>query len=73
MPQSLTELNLGQLTVSQKLDLIAQLWDSIPDSEALPLPEWHRQEVEKRLALADAAPETGISWEQAKARLRSKP
>lgn len=68
MPQSLPELDPSQLTISQKLDLIALLWDSIPDSvEALPMPEWHRQELERRLAAADAAPESGIPWEQVKA------
>ena len=71
MPRSLTELDLEQLTVAERLDLIAMLWDNIPDSlEALPLPEWQRQELDRRLAAADAAPEAGIPWEQVKARLR---
>jgi putative addiction module component (TIGR02574 family) len=74
MPQSLTELKIGDLTIPQRLDLIALLWDSIPDSvEALPVPDWHWQELERRLAIADATPEAGIPWEQAKARLRNKP
>lgn len=74
MPQSLPELDIDQLTVPQRLDLIALLWDSIPDSlEALPVPEWHRQELERRLASADASPEQGIPWEQVRERLREKP
>ena len=65
MSHPLPELNVEQLTVSQRLDLISLLWDSIPDSvDALPIPDWHRQELEKRLAAADAAPEAGIPWEQ---------
>src|SRR5437899_3963817 len=41
----LPELDIDQLTVPQRLELIALLWDSIPDSlDALPVPEWHRQE-----------------------------
>jgi putative addiction module component (TIGR02574 family) len=71
MSHPLPELNVEQLTVSQRLDLISLLWDSIPDSvDALPIPDWHRQELEKRLAAADAAPEAGIPWEQVRARLR---
>lgn len=74
MPQSLPELNLDQLTVPQRLELIALLWDSIPDAvETLPIPEWHRQELERRLAAADAAPELGIPWEQVRRRLRGEP
>lgn len=74
MSPSLPGLDIGQLTVTQRLDLITLLWDSIPESvDALPVPEWHRQELERRLAAADAAPEAGIPWEQVKANLRDRP
>ena len=74
MPQSFSELDIGQLTVSQKLDLIALLWNSITDSlEGLPIPCWHLQELERRLAIADATPEAAVPWAQAKIRLRSQP
>ena len=74
MPQSLPELDVHDLTVPQRLELIALLWDNIPDStEALPVPEWHQQELQRRLAAADAAPEMGIPWEQVRERLRSRP
>ena len=71
MSQSFSESDIQQLTVSQRLDLITLLWDSIPASpEALPMPEWHRQELERRLAQADATPESAIPWEEVRARLR---
>jgi putative addiction module component (TIGR02574 family) len=74
MPSSLSELDLTQLTVAQRLELIALLWDSIPESvEALPVPEWHRQELERRLAAADASPELAIPWEEVRSRLRGNP
>jgi putative addiction module component (TIGR02574 family) len=74
MPPTLPALDIGQLTVDQRLDLIALIWDSIPDStEDLPIPEWHKEELERRLADAEAHPETGIPWEQVWARLREKP
>jgi putative addiction module component (TIGR02574 family) len=74
MATSFPELDFDQLTVPQRLELIARLWDSIPDSmEGLPMPEWHRQEIERRLAAADAAPDQGTPWEQVKTRLREKP
>jgi putative addiction module component (TIGR02574 family) len=70
MPQPLPELDVNQLTIPQRLELIALLWDSIPDSmEALPIPAWHQQELERRLAAADAAPEAGIPWKQVNDRL----
>ena len=74
MSQSLPDLAIEQLSVSQRLELIGLLWDSIPDSlEALPVPDWHQQELERRLEAADAHPEQGIPWEQVKTRLQGKP
>jgi putative addiction module component (TIGR02574 family) len=74
MTAPLPELDINRLTIPEKLELIGLLWDSIPDTpETLPVPEWHRQELEKRLASADAAPGQAIPWEQVKARLRGKP
>jgi putative addiction module component (TIGR02574 family) len=71
MSQTLSEQDIDRLTVPERLDLIDLLWDSIPDTlEDLPVPEWHRQELERRLAEADAHPEAAIPWEQVKARLR---
>jgi putative addiction module component (TIGR02574 family) len=73
MSQSFSESDIAQLSVSQRLQLITLLWDSIPDSpDALAMPEWHRQELERRLAEADAAPESAIPWEKVRARLREK-
>jgi len=74
MSSSLPEVDIERLSVPQRLDLIALLWDSIPDSmDALPVPEWHRHELERRLASADANPDAAIPWEQVKARLRGEP
>lgn len=68
------ELDIGRLSVPQRLDLISLLWESIPDSaEALPVPEWHRQELDRRLAAADAAPDAGVPWERVRARLLGEP
>jgi putative addiction module component (TIGR02574 family) len=72
-PNLADEILKAELTVSQRLDLISQLWDSIPDSlEALPVPEWHKEELDRRLQDADANPEVGIPWEQTKKRLFEK-
>lgn len=74
MQKSLPEMDIEQLSVAQRLELISQLWDSIPDTiEALPLPDWHREMIERRLASADASPESAIPWERVKARLRERP
>lgn len=74
LPEAAAELLRTPLTVAQRLDLIGELWDRIPDSlDEFPVPEWHREELERRLAAADADPEAAIPWEEVKRRLREKP
>jgi putative addiction module component (TIGR02574 family) len=71
MSGSLPMPEFDQLTVSQRLDLISLLWDSLSESvEELPVPEWHKEELERRMAEADATPESGIPWEQVRSELR---
>ncbi len=70
LPEAAAELLRTPLSVQQRLELIGELWDSIPDSlDALPIPAWHREELERRLAAADADPEAAIPWEEVRRRL----
>jgi len=58
LPEAAAELLRTNLSVEQRLELIGELWDSIPDSpDELPVPEWHRAELKRRLAAADADPD----------------
>jgi putative addiction module component (TIGR02574 family) len=73
LPETAAELLKTPLTVQQRLELIGELWDGIPDSvDALPVPEWHREELERRLAAADADPDAAIPWEDIRQSLRDK-
>ena len=73
MSHPLPEIDIDRLSVDQRLELITLLWDSIPEMETLPVPEWHREELERRLGAADASPDAGIPWERVRERLREKP
>lgn len=71
LPDAANELLRTPLTVQQRIELIGQLWDGIPDSiEALPMPDWHREELDRRLALAEAEPDAAVPWEEVKRQLR---
>jgi putative addiction module component (TIGR02574 family) len=66
--------NLLQLAPSQKLEIIGWLWDSLPNSlESLPIPDSHRDELERRITTADANPAAAIPWEEVRDQLRRKP
>jgi len=73
LPKAAEELLKTPLTVPQRVELIGELWDGIPDSvDALPVSEWHREELERRLAAADADPDAAISWEDIRRSLSDK-
>jgi putative addiction module component (TIGR02574 family) len=74
MAPLLSAPEIEKLSVPQKLEMIEILWDSIPDSlDSLPIPEWHKQILNERLAEADASPEANIPWEQVRSELRRRP
>lgn len=71
LPDAANKLLKTPLTVQQRIDLIGELWDGIPNSiEALPVPDWHREELDRRLAAADADPDAAVPWDEVKKRLR---
>ena len=54
-----------ELTVDEKLDYVQALWDRITTSESeIPVPGWHREVIEERLAEYRANPEEGQDWKE---------
>jgi putative addiction module component (TIGR02574 family) len=46
-----------EMTVDEQIDYVQALWDRIAAKEELvPVPEWHRAEIERRLAEYEADP-----------------
>lgn len=62
-----------ELTLSEKLQLVEDLWDSIalvPDQ--LSVLDWQKEELAKRKAAYLQNPSSGSSWEAAKERIRGR-
>lgn len=61
-----------QLTLSERLDLVQELWDSIvaTDPDAIALSDAQRQELDARLDDLQQNPSGGETWEQVKARIQ---
>jgi putative addiction module component (TIGR02574 family) len=60
-----------ELNVSEKLQLLEDLWDSIAQSpEQIPVLDWQKEELDKRKAAYVQNPDSGSSWEAVKARIR---
>jgi putative addiction module component (TIGR02574 family) len=62
--------------VRTRLTLVQELWDSIvrdaQTSDALPVSDSERRELDDRLREDDEQPEAAISWPEARARLRNR-
>lgn len=59
------------LPVAERVRLVEAIWDSIcAVPEALPLTEWQKEELDRRLAEFEANPDEGSTLEEVFARLR---
>lgn len=59
------------LPVQERVRLVEAIWDSISAvPEALPLTQWQREELDRRLAEFEADPEAGSTLEDVFARIR---
>ncbi len=69
MPVRIEALGIDRLSVRERLELIEQIWDSLPEHvNSDEVPPWHLAELAKRRAEADACPRAGKPWREALAR-----
>lgn len=68
--KSLNVSDIAAMPVDQRLQLIEDLWDSIVEMpDAVEVPEWHRQELDRRLAAYRADPDSGSPWSDVRKRI----
>ena len=61
----ITPPGFDDLSVEGKLDYVQLLWDRIvakPDE--IPVPDWHRQLLDERLAAYGGSPHEGRPWQE---------
>lgn len=62
-----------ELALSEKLQLLEDLWDSIASNpEQIPVLDWQKEELTRRKAAYMKNPAAGSSWEAVKERIRSQ-
>ena len=71
MSPSLHDLGIDQMSVEDRIRLMGEIWDSLTSLDGFEMPESHREEIDRRIAAADAEPAKGYPWEEVQARLRS--
>ena len=71
MKQEALVAEILSLPVEDRVRLVEAIWDSISAiPETLPLTEWHKEELDQRLAEMESDPEAGASLEEVFARIR---
>ena len=69
MPVSIKALGIDRLSVRDRLELIEQICDSLPEHvNPDEVPEWHLAEIARRRAEAAVSPGVGKPWREALAR-----
>jgi putative addiction module component (TIGR02574 family) len=59
-------LGIHQLSVLERLTLIEQIWETLPEQvDPQEVPDWHLAELAVRRANADAQPGQGRPWRDA--------
>lgn len=58
------------LNIDEQIQYVQALWDRIAAKpDAVPVPDWHQEILDERLADLEANPDAGRSWEEVKADL----
>jgi putative addiction module component (TIGR02574 family) len=73
MAITIKDLGIDKLGVQERLDLIQQIWDSLPEV-VFPedVPEWHKELLARRVAEAEANPGVGVPWREALAEVQAR-
>jgi len=62
---------IEKLPLEERIELVELVWDGIAATpEAVPVPEWHRAELDRRLD--SPASEPGLTWDEVQRRLRER-
>jgi putative addiction module component (TIGR02574 family) len=70
---SATITSLFDLSPSEKLQLVEDLWDDLAATpEAVPIHNWQKEELARRKANLVQNPALGLAWEDVKRRVRSR-
>lgn len=65
--------SLFDLPPAEKLQLVEDLWDDLAACpQDVPIHDWQKDELARRKANLMSHPASAVSWEEAKARIRSR-
>lgn len=69
MSSLLISLGIDRMTPAERLQLIAEIWDSLPEQPPPELTHEQGRELDRRIALMDADPDALRPWDEVESRL----
>ena len=72
MSSLLTSLGIDRLSPAERVRLIAEIWDSLPEQPPPVLTDEQGRELDRRLALMDADPTALRPWSEVESRVLGK-
>ena len=69
MSSLITSLGIDRLSPAERLSLISQIWDTLPEQPPPDLTDEQSRELDRRLALMDADPTALRPWAEEEARI----
>ena len=74
MSITMKSFGIDQLSVTERILLVEEIWDSITATpEQVPLTEEQATELDRRVDKYEADPEAGSTWDEVKGRLWGQP
>ncbi len=69
----MSTLPLEKMAVSEKQQIMEELWsDLCCNQDQIPIPDWHKDLLDKREKLVKQGKSTFVDWESAKKRIAAK-
>lgn len=63
----ITASDIAAMPIQHRIRLVEDIWDSIAEApEVVEIPQWHKEELERRLEAYRADPGEYSSWEEIK-------
>ena len=70
---NISPTSIFELSVSEKLQLVEDLWDDIASTPAaVPVHDWQKEELARRKQNLLNNPASGLSWPEIQRRIRSR-
>ncbi|MBT8438587.1 MAG: addiction module protein [Gammaproteobacteria bacterium] len=71
MAKPLTQMNIQELSVSDRIRMAEELWDSVLEDQAsIEVTDAQKKALEQRLKIYKSSPSEGSTWEEVNDRLK---